>query len=70
MDEKGMLYGKALVDRIEDGSFYKEFRTNHGLDFTGSLEQLHKYRFVTYMGSCGCYLLNSRVASRKGEYFG
>lgn len=70
VSEKGMVYGEILVNSLEDGSFSKECRTNHGFDFTGGLEQLHKYRFVTYMSSCGCYLLNRRVESKKGEYFG
>ena len=68
--KKGYDYGTRLVNALETGAFVKDFRPNHGSDFTGGLENLHRERFRLYMGSCGCFLMDLRLASGTGEYYG
>lgn len=63
-------YGRKLVTALENGTFRKDYRTNHGPDFTEGLEELHKYRFHVYLGSCGRFLMDERIAAGRGEYYG
>ena len=62
--------GKKLVYSLSDGTFKKNYRPNHGPDFSKGLEDLHRYRFNMYLGSCGCFLMEKRLEGRKGGYCG
>ena len=54
-----------LVSDLKDGTFRKNHRTNHSSDFTGGLEELHRYEFNNYLGSCGCFLMDMRLKNSK-----
>ncbi len=69
--EKGREYAVSLVKALKTGTFLKDYRTNHGPDFAEGLEGLHRQRFQTYMGSCGCFLMDQRIIeSGSGDYNG
>ncbi len=63
-----MTKGKILVEELLSGKFKKNYRPNHGPDFTGGLEELYSYYFVKYLSSCGCFLMDRRI--ERGEYRG
>ncbi len=67
-ENRAKTYGEKLVDALIDGSFHKNYLPNHGPDFMGGLEGLHFYYFSQYLGSCGCYLMESRL--EKEDYHG
>ncbi|MDE7445435.1 MAG: hypothetical protein K2N15_07030 [Lachnospiraceae bacterium] len=73
-NESAQRNGKKLVQSLSDGTFKKNYRPNHGPEFTRGLEELHRYRFNMYLGSCGCFLMEKRLEkkleSRKGGYCG
>lgn len=53
--------GEMFVDELLNGEFKKNYRPNHGPDFTGGLEDLYLYCFDKYMSSCGCFLMDKRL---------
>ncbi len=65
---KGVELGQKLIISIKEKKIKKDNRTNHGRDFYGGYEQLHKDRFHGYLGSCSRYLDNRRLKER--EYYG
>lgn len=69
-NESAQRNGKKLVQSLADGTFKKNYRPNHGPEFTRGLEELHRYRFNMYLGSCGCFLMEKRLEGRKGGYCG
>ena len=69
-NEIGRKNGELLVEQLKSGKFKKDFRPNHGTDFTGGLEGLHRYRFATYLGSCSCFLMDCRIRQSRSEYNG
>lgn len=60
----GMTDGEKFVEELENGKFKKNFRPNHGPDFTGGLEDLYEYYFEKYLSSCGCFLMDMRLERR------
>lgn len=62
--------GKKLVEQLKDGTFVKDHRSNHGLNFTYGFENLYRARFCSYLGSCACFMMDLRLKERKGEYCG
>ncbi|EOS22712.1 hypothetical protein C806_03324 [Lachnospiraceae bacterium 3-1] len=66
----GNEYGRKLVTELKTGVFQKDYRTNHGPDFAEGLEELHRYRFRVYLGSCGRFLMDERIAADRSEYYG
>lgn len=62
--------GKKLVDSLKDGSFVKNHRPNHAPDFDKGYEELYRTRFVNYLGSCGCFLMDKRLGTKGREYRG
>lgn len=62
--------GTKLVDMLKDGSFVKNHRPNHAPDFDKGYEELYRARFVSYLGSCGCFLMDGRLNARGREYRG
>ena len=68
--ESAVRNGKKLVESLADGTFVKNYRTNHGPDFTKGYEELYRYRFNSYVGSCGCFLMNKRLENKGSEYRG
>ena len=64
----GKTQGELFVDQLQSGEFKKNFRPNHGPDFTGGLEEQYRYIFNQYMSSCGCFLMDMRLVRR--EYHG
>lgn len=68
--EKARECGIKLVIGLKDGTFEKNYRPNHGSDFTRGLEELYRYRFNCYMGSCGCFLMDARMKDRECVYHG
>lgn len=60
--------GENFVEELLSGEFKKNYRPNHGPDFTGGLEEMHYYFFDKYLSSCGCFLMDMRLKRR--EYHG
>lgn len=60
--------GQKLILAIREGKILKENRPNHGYEFHGGYERLHKQRFHNYLGSCSRYLDSKRICER--EYYG
>ena len=60
--------GNILVEELLNETFKKNYRPNHGPDFTGGLEDLHHYYFEKYLSSCGCFLMDMRIV--RSDYCG
>lgn len=67
---KGHEYATHLVTIIESGQLKKDYRPNHGMEFMGGSEELHKDRFRTYMGACTTLLMDERMKNwiKRGYY--
>ena len=63
--EAVQVKAKKLISAIRNGEIIVDKRPNHGNDFFGGLEQLHKKNFDTYLGSCNRYLENKRMKEIK-----
>lgn len=61
----GEKRGKKLIEEIKEGKIQFDKRPNHGEEFYGAYEQLHKERFCSYLGSCSRYLANKRMKEEK-----
>lgn len=49
----------------------KDYRTNHGEEFTGGMEDKYGDKFKTYMGCCTTVLMDERLKSSvKRGYYG
>ena len=70
MSEKGHVCGVQFLTALKSGALKKECRPNHGNDFTGGQEELHKARFCNYVSSCASILMDERLkaSSRRGYY--
>ena len=70
MSEKGHIFGEKFVMKLENGELKKDFRTNHGDDFTGGSEALQMYYFRNYLYSCSTILMDERIknTARRGYY--
>ena len=60
--------GKKFVEELRNGTFKKNYRPNHGPDFTGGWEGIYSNCFIEYVSSCSCYLMNHRMERR--AYYG
>ena len=47
--------GKRFVEELKSGQFQKNFRTNHGPEFSMGLKEQYLSNFKEYMSSCSCY---------------
>lgn len=65
---KEMTRGELFAEELLNAQFKKNYRSNHGPDFTSGLEELHYYFFDKYLSSCGCFLMDMRIKRR--EYSG
>lgn len=61
----GTEKGKKLIMAIKNGEIQVDKRPNHGNDFYGAYEQLHKERFHNYLGSSTRYLGNKRMKEQR-----
>lgn len=68
--ELGHRRGEKLVKALKDGTFKKNYKTNHGTDFTKGREELHRNRFNNYLVSCGCFLMDNRLEHKRRGYCG
>lgn len=59
-----MTYGEMLQQKLLDGTFKKNYRTNHGDKFVDGQDELRLY-FNMYISSCPCYLMDMRIKRRK-----
>lgn len=60
--------GENFINSLKNGEIMVETRPNHGRDFKGGYEQLHKKIFVDYLASSSRYLANKRAG--KVKYYG
>lgn len=60
--------GKRFVEELKSGQFQKNFRTNHGPEFSMGLKEQYLSNFKEYMSSCSCYLMDQRL--KREEYHG
>ena len=57
--------------RIRNLELKKDYRTNHGEEFTGGMEDKYGDKFKTYMGCCTTVLMDERLKSSvKRGYYG
>ncbi len=63
--KSGAEIGKRLITAIQKGDILVDRRPNHGVDFSGAYEKLHKERFHNYLGSSSRYLGNKRMKEQK-----
>ena len=61
----GEKKGKKLIMAIKANKIKVDKRPNHGREFYGAYEQLHKERFHNYLGSSSRYLGNKRIKEQK-----
>lgn len=54
-----------FISAIREKKIVVDNRPNHGRDFFGPYEQLHKHRFYSYLGSCSRYIENKYIEERK-----
>lgn len=66
--QKEKTKGELFVEELQSGEFKKNYRPNHGPNFTGGLEDFYLYTFKKYLSSCGCFLMDMRMVRR--EYRG
>ena len=69
-NEIALRNGEKLVESLKNGTFVKNHRTNHAPDFDKGYEDLYRNRFVSYLGSCGCFLMDRRLETKGREYRG
>ena len=61
-------YRYAQIRNLE---LKKDYRTNHGEEFTGGMEDKYGDKFKTYMGCCTTVLMDERLkGSVKRGYYG
>ncbi len=63
--KSGAEKGKKLIMAIQNGEILVDRRPNHGVEFSGAYEKLHKERFHDYLGSSCRYLGNKRIKEQK-----
>lgn len=68
--DEGRQFAMELLDDMKSGRIEKDCMVNHSDDFTGGMEKFHRKRFHTYLGSCGCYLMDRRLAESEEGYCG
>lgn len=68
--DEGRQFALDFYNDIKYGRILKDCMMNHSDDFTRGMEKLHRNRFITYLGSCGCFLMDKRLAVSKEEYCG
>ena len=68
--EKAKLNSERLIQQLQSGEFKKNCRPNHAPDFSGGAEELYRYRFNKYLGSCSCFLMDKRLKDRGTLYHG
>lgn len=67
---QGIAKGRILVERLLDGSFPKNHYKYYAEDFSRELEDMARYQFDSYLGSCGRFLQDSRIKERGHDYIG
>lgn len=70
MQKTGYEYGCRLIEMIMDGTICKDSMPNHADEFTGGKESYYYDLFESYMGSCGCYMMDMRLEANRREYNG
>lgn len=69
-NNEGRQFAIEFLNDIKHRRIMKDCMINHSEDFTGGMEELHRKRFNTYLGSCGCYLMDRRLNELEGGYRG
>lgn len=68
--DTGSQFALELLEDIMTGKIVKDCMVNHSDEFNGGVEDLHRKRFQTYLGSCGCYLMDRRIHEYEEGYIG
>lgn len=70
-NSNGYRYAQIFLKRIRNFELKKDYRTNHGEEFTGGMEDKYGDKFKTYMGCCTTVLMDERLKSSvKRGYYG
>ena len=70
-NSNGYRYAQIFLTRIRNLELKKDYRTNHGEEFTGGMEDKYGDKFKTYMGCCTTVLMDERLKSSvKRGYYG
>ena len=70
-NSNGYRYAQIFLKRIRTLELKKDYRTNHGEEFTGGMEDKYGDKFKTYMGCCTTVLMDERLKSSvKRGYYG
>lgn len=67
-ENKTITHGMSFVEELKSGQFQKNYRPNHGPEFTPGLKDLYSNNFKEYMSSCSCFLMDQRL--KREEYHG
>ncbi len=70
-NSNGYRYAQIFLKRIRNLELKKDYRANHGEEFTGGMEDKYGDKFKTYMGCCTTVLMDERLKSSvKRGYYG
>lgn len=70
-NSNGYRYAQIFVKQIRNLELKKDYRTNHGEDFTGGMEDKYGDKFKKHMGCCTTVLMHERLKSSvKRGYYG
>ena len=70
-NSNGYRYAQIFLKRIRNLELKKDYRTNHGEEFTGGMEDKYGDKFKTDMGCCTTVLMDERLKSSvKRGYYG
>ncbi|MDY4893079.1 MAG: hypothetical protein SO130_06730 [Agathobacter sp.] len=67
-ENQAVTNGTCFVKELKSGQFQKNYRPNHGPEFSSGLKDLYLDNFKEYMSSCSCFLMDQRL--KREEYHG
>lgn len=69
-DSSAYQFATEVLKDLESGVIQKDCMINHFGEFTGGLEELYRERHRSYLNSCGCFLMDRRLAAMEEDYHG
>lgn len=65
--QKADRFSVEFVTDLKQGIILKDTLPIYSDDFSEGIEELHRERFVKYMGSCSCFLMDKRIMATNNE---
>ncbi len=69
-DSAAYQFAVEMLSDLKFGKLHKDCMMNRFGEFTSGLEELHRERLCSYLNSCGCFLMNRRLADLEEGYHG